>query len=264
MFRRAARPSLLLVVALLSCAAAPAGFARDQIDAGFNLDQLVALGGAGPDPGPADPEARLRWAIATAIPVRWSDVVPVQWSIGENSHLALSYVDGQTEVTPGALQRSAEVLLWTVAHEMGHQIAIALAPGGRGDPPQPFVDLLPGSPYTRYSEGWADCVSRVWTGSLRHTSSEANPCPVGAARYVAVLLADPENFQPKVEEPEPSGPSLEPPPPSAEPFRLEPVQEGGRQEEVSPISVQLALLLAGPLAVAFVLKVLKDFGKTGH
>lgn len=191
----------------------------------------------------------MRWAIATGIPAAWSQAVPVQWSIGENGHLALSFPDGRVEVSRDVLARSPESLLATVAHEMGHQIAVALAPGGDGSPPRGFVELIAGNPYTRFDEGWADCVSRVWTGSEQHTTSEPKPCPVEAARFVAGLLTDPENFkEPPPGVPSPLEQAVDPSPPAQEPKREpsdeDPAQSGG------PL-----FLMVGALTAVVVLRV---------
>lgn len=243
---------LLMALSLTLCAAAapdPAYY-RDRIDAGYQLDQLAGQAGTGADPGPADPQARLRWAIATAVPSAWSERVPVAWSIKENGRLGLSFPDGRVELSPQLLRRSAQTLLTTVAHEMGHQVAIALAPGGDGSPPQGFVELLPGNPYVRFDEGWADCVSRVWTGSLEHTTGERNACPVDAARYVSVMLSDPENFKVQVR----VTPSTWPSPSSAASPSPAPGTNGPKAPNQGPSSIGAFVLLGGALAGAAVVR----------
>jgi hypothetical protein len=179
----------LAVVLCVLLAAAPAS-ARFQTG-GFNLDELVAAGGAGPDPGTAVLQARLKWAVETAIPTEWRESVSVVWTVGEVSrgHLALSYLDGRTILSPRLMSRSSEEVLATVAHEMGHQIAFALVSPVVGMPPDAFIDIAP--PYTDVREGWADCVARVWTGSTLRTLSEAGPCNSEMAAFVSGLLADP-------------------------------------------------------------------------
>jgi hypothetical protein len=158
---------------------------------GFNLDELVAAAGAGPDPGTAVLEARLKWAVETAIPREWRESVSVVWAVGAVSrgHLALSYLDGRTILSPRLMSRSAEEVLATVAHEMGHQIAFALVSPVVGMPPDAFIDIAP--PYEDVREGWADCVARVWTGSTLRTLSESGPCDSEMAAFVSGLLADP-------------------------------------------------------------------------
>jgi hypothetical protein len=185
----AGRLTRLLVVACVLLAAVPA-HARFQVG-GFNLDELVAAGGAGPDPGTAVLEARLKWAVETAIPKEWRESVPVVWTVGAVSrgHLALSYLDGRTVLSPRLMSRSAEEVLATVAHEMGHQIAFALVSPVVGMPPDAFIDIAP--PYEDVREGWADCVARVWTGSTLRTLSESGPCDPEMAAFVSGLLADP-------------------------------------------------------------------------
>jgi hypothetical protein len=171
-------------------ATATPSYARFQTG-GFNLDELVAAGGAGPDPGPAVPEARLKWAVETAVPVEWRESVGVVWTVGQvtRGHLALSYLDGRTILSPRLMARSAEEVLATVAHEMGHQIAFALVSPVVGMPPDSFVNIAP--PYADVREGWADCVARVWTGSDLRTLSEEGPCGSEMAAFVSGLLADP-------------------------------------------------------------------------
>jgi hypothetical protein len=266
--------ALAIVVAAIGAPAAQA-FQRDQIDAGFQLDQLIALGGAGADPGPQNPRARLDWAVATAIPQQWRQLVVVVWSVGEvtSGHLALTFYDGTTVVSPRLLRRSSEEVLATVAHEMGHQIVITLLPAQDGTPPRGFMELFPRNLDKLLDEGWADCVSRVWTGSLIHTSSEPATCSVDAARYVASLLANPQNLirervppagpapPPPVVEP---SPSPEPSPvPSAEPEPAETPQTAqprlDAESEDNPmllIVIGAILLVAGPFAVVALVKAL--------
>ena len=265
---------LIVVVAIVVVgigAPAAQAFQRDQIDAGFQLDQLIALGGAGADPGPRDLRARLDWAVATSIPLHWRQLVHVAWSVGEVTpgHLALTFYDGTTVVTPRLLRRSSEEVLATVAHEMGHQIVITLLPAQDGTPPRGFLELFPGNPYNTFDEGWADCVSRVWTGSLIHTSSERAACSVDAARYVASLLADPQNLirerlplaTPPVVEP---SPSPEPSPvPTEEPEPVEtpqiPQPRPEAESENNParlIVIGAILLLIGPFALVVLIKAL--------
>lgn len=157
---------------------------------GFVLDELIAAGGAGPDPGAENTQARLKWAVETAIPREWRESVPVVWTVGNagRGHLALSYLDGRTILSPRLMSRSAEELLATVAHEMGHQIAFALVSPVFGMPPQGFMDIAPS--YNDVREGWADCVARVWTGS-NIALSEPAACSTEMAGYVSGLLADP-------------------------------------------------------------------------
>ncbi|MGQ0678817.1 MAG: hypothetical protein ACT4OM_04035 [Actinomycetota bacterium] len=213
------------------------GYARDLVDQGFNLSSLIALAGSGPDPGPEDPNARLSWAIATAVPAPWSRKVPVFWGIAPINSLALSFPDGRVIVSPEALDRSGERLLSAVAHEMGHQLAIALVPDGDGTPPRGFINLLPGIPYNRFDEGWADCVSRVWTGSLLHTAAEPRPCPTGTARYVATVLADPGNFL------EPSPAPTTSPGPEALPLASPSVARPSEEKEVRGIGYRPLVLV---------------------
>ncbi|MEX2552270.1 MAG: hypothetical protein WD627_04645 [Actinomycetota bacterium] len=275
---RALRGKIRLIAALAIAAVAigaPAAqaFQRDQIDAGFQLDQLIALGGAGADPGPQNPRARLDWAVATAIPQQWRQLVVVVWSVGEvtSGHLALTFYDGTTVVSPRLLRRSSQEVLATVAHEMGHQIVITLLPAQDGTPPRGFMELFPRDADKLLDEGWADCVSRVWTGSLIHTSSESAPCSVDAARYVASLLADPQNLirenlplpgpvpSPVVEpspSPEPSPfPSAEPEPESPQIAQPRPDAES-EHNPMLPIVIGAILLVAGPFALVALVKAL--------
>lgn len=142
-------------------------------------------------------------------------------------------------------------MLATVAHEMGHQVAIALAPGGDGSPPQGFVELLPGNPYVRFDEGWADCVSRVWTGSLEYTAGERNACPVEAARYVSVMLSDPENFRTQVR----VSPSPSPLPSSAASPSPSPYSKGSEVSNQGLLFLGAFVLLGGALAGAMVMRI---------
>lgn len=181
--------------------AAPAHAALDQVDAGFDLAELVELAGAPDDPGPADPQARLEWAITVAIPPEWRVAVPVRWVLGPagSRHLALSYVEGRSVVSPRVMQLSAEAALSTVAHEMGHQIAFQAVEPFNGFPPQEFIDRASGM-FRDIKEGWADCVARAWTGSTLHTRAELRGCPQELAHRVAALLADPAGL---IEDPTP-------------------------------------------------------------
>jgi hypothetical protein len=263
---------LVFASLMLATIATEAGaFQRDQIDAGFQLDQLVALGGAGADPGAGNLQARLDWAVATAIPLPWRQLVPVVWSVGEvtSGHLALSFYDGTAVVSPRLLRRSSEEVLATIAHEMGHQIVISLVPAQDGTPPRGFVEFLPGNPYRRFDEGWADCVARVWTGSLLHTTSEPAPCSVEAARYVAALLTDPQNLQRESlplpsplpsPSPEPSPvpatvPTQQPEPQKSPIVRPPPESESGI-DPAALIVGGIVLLVIGPFALAALVKAL--------
>jgi hypothetical protein len=266
------------MVAMYIGSSAALAFQRDQIDAGFQLDQLIALAGTGGDPGSRNPRARLDWAVATAIPLDWRQLVPVVWSIGEVSpgSLALTFYDGTTIVSPRLLRRSSEELLATIAHEMGHQIAISLVPANDGSPPRGFVEFVPGNPYNRFDEGWADCVSRVWTGSSIHTSSESASCSVDAARYVASLLSDPLNVQrerlplpspvpsPTLEAPSPSPIPTEAPSPEPEkPQIARERSDAGDRDPIRLIVIGAVLLFFGPLAlVALVNALVPDEERT--
>lgn len=183
-------PVLFLVLALALVAPASPVEARNEV-AGFNLDELIAQAGTGPDPGTGDLVERLRWGVATAVPRQWLEAVRVDWSVGNvgRGHLALSYRDGRIVISPRLMNRSSEEVLATVAHEMGHQIAFALVDPAFGTPPQVFVERAPG--YNDIREGWSDCVARAWTGSTFHTLSESRPCSSETAQFVAGLLADP-------------------------------------------------------------------------
>lgn len=193
---------------------------------GFELDELVAVSGAGPDPGPGSPTARLKWAVETAVPREWRESVRVEWTVGpvSSGHLALSYLDGRTVLSPRVMSRSAEEVLATVAHEMGHQVAFALVSPILGYPPQQFVDMSAGHEDVR--ERWADCVAQVWTGSTIYTRSEPGPCPRELADYVAGQLADPSTLGATtriVPPPIAVAPAPAPPPPPAAPAPPAPV-----------------------------------------
>lgn len=183
------RRALALALLLVALFAQPAG-ARFQTG-GFNLDQLTALAGTGPDPGTDNLQARLKWAVETGVPREWQESVRVVWSVGTTGRgrLALSYLDGRTILSPRLMTRSSEEVVATVAHEMGHQIAFALVSPVIGMPPQGFMDIAPS--YSDIREGWADCVARVWTGSTLRTLSESAPCSSEMAGYVSGLLGDP-------------------------------------------------------------------------
>ncbi|MEX0789757.1 MAG: hypothetical protein WD178_03180 [Actinomycetota bacterium] len=183
------RRALTLILLMVVLAGHPA-LARYQTN-GFILEELVAAGGAEQDPGTDNLQLRLRWAVEPAIPPEWRESVRVVWTVGNVSrgHLALSYRDGRIVLSPRLMMRSAEEVLATAAHEFGHQIAFALVSPVVGMPPQGFIDLAPS--YNDVREGWADCVARVWTGSVLRTLSEAGPCDSETAGYVAGLLADP-------------------------------------------------------------------------
>jgi hypothetical protein len=214
LLRRIACLGLLIVVLF----AQPAS-ARFQTG-GFNLEQLTADSGTGPDPGTANLQARLKWAVETGIPREWRESVRVVWTVGNTGrgHLALSYLDGRTIVSPRLMTRSAEEVVATVAHEMGHQIAFALVSPVIGMPPQGFMDIAPS--YSDIREGWADCVARVWTGSTLRTLSESGPCSPETAAYVSSLLHDPATLGATVRIPPP--PIHVPAPPAAAPVPVEP------------------------------------------
>jgi len=205
---------------LVSLASLPPATAQHAA-LGFDLDQLIASSGAGPDPGTGDLQVRLRWAVETAIPRQWRESVPVVWSVAEvgDGQLALAYYDGRIILSPRLMSRSAEEVLFTVAHEMGHQIAYALISPRAGMPPQGFVDIAP--PYNDVREGWADCVARAWTGSRLRTLSEPSPCNTEMALYVEGLLADPATLGAVRIVP----PALRPAPaPASAPPAVEPVE----------------------------------------
>lgn len=237
-------PALLLVlgVALTSLlGGTPArAFQRDQIDAGFQVEQLITMGGAGPDPGPGNPRARLEWALATAIPAPWRQAVPVAWSADQvtKGHLALSFFDGTVVVSPRVLRGTSEAVLTTVAHEMGHQIAISLVSANDGLPPRGFIDFPGSSAYRSTVEGWADCVSRVWTGSVLYTQTEAGPCSVKTARYVSSLLANPQNLR--------AGRLVAPPVPAPLPPAPAPDIQPAPVAESSPVPRQVPTPVKAP------------------
>jgi hypothetical protein len=93
-------------------------------------------------------------------------------------------------VSQRVLAASSEALLATIAHEMGHHVAFQLVSPGDGSPPGGFAEIR-GPGYRDIREAWADCVSRVWTGSLHRTISEPEPCPLEAAQWVAGQLSTP-------------------------------------------------------------------------
>jgi hypothetical protein len=206
--RRVLLPALLALVVVAQPAAA-----RYQTG-GFNLEDLTALAGTGPDPGTKDLQARLKWAVETGVPKEWRESVRVVWSVGNTGpgHLALSYLDGRTVISARLMARSSEEVIATVAHEMGHQIAFALVSPVIGWPPQGFIDLARG--YSDIREGWADCVSRVWTGSTLYTLSEAGPCNTELAGFVAGLVADPATLGATVRIVPPPIAVAPPPPPA--------------------------------------------------
>lgn len=198
---------MLIGLAALLLPATP-GLALNRIEAGFSLEEMVRLSGAPDDPGPGDPQARLDWAIQVAIPAEWRPLVQVNWILGNAGpgNLALSYADGRSVLSARVMQGSAELVLSTVAHEMGHQIAFQGVQPFNGFPPQEFLDRASGE-FRDIKEGWADCVARVWTGSTRHTLSEARPCPGGLAHFAATLLADPAAL---IDQPAPPSPAPSP------------------------------------------------------
>lgn len=204
----------MLALALLMLVFTPGSvLALNQVDHGFDLNELVRLSGAGDDPGTADLRARLDWAVMVATPPDWRAEVPVIWQIGHagSGHLAVSYKEGRSVLSPRVIGGSAELLLSTVAHEMGHQIAFQMVEPFNGYPPQGFIDRA-GDYFFHIREGWADCVSRVFTGSRQHTLSESRGCPDNLAHYTATLIDDPAKLRPKSK----SKPS---PPPRPSPTR---------------------------------------------
>ena len=244
-------------------------WAANWVAAGFGLDQLIAASGAGIDPGPADLQARLDWAVKVAVPLEWRESVPVRWEWGDTgmSHLALSYLGGDVVVSPRVITSGAEELLATVAHEMGHQIVFRLVPPGDGRPP-PGFDAIRGGGYRDIREAWADCVSRAWTGSLNRTRSEPGPCPAEAAEWVASILSDPSILRGRVTvkirprtSPLVAQPALPPPtPPSPSPVQPEPPRVERRVEqppkavaveggEGPPMLVLFAIVLVAPAIV---------------
>lgn len=282
--RSAGSPALLLRVAglgglLLAMLLAQPASARFQTG-GFNLDQLTAESGTGPDPGTANLQARLKWAVETGVPREWRESVRVVWTVGNTGrgHLALSYLDGRTIVSPRLMTRSSEEVVATVAHEMGHQIAFALVSPVLGMPPQGFMDIAPS--YSDIREGWADCVARVWTGSTLRTLSESGPCNPETAAYVSSLLHDPATLgatvriaPPPIYVPAPPAPApvpvepppvLAPPPPvpdlvvpepariraaSAQPAKAPPKGTNGLPIALALIPLPLAICAAGYLLV---------------
>lgn len=190
---------------------------------GFNLDELTALAGTGPDPGTENLQARLKWAVETGVPQEWRESVRVVWTVGTVSrgHLALSYLDGRTILSPRLMNRPAEEVVATAAHEFGHQIAFALVSPVMGMPPQGFVDIAPF--YNDIREGWADCVARVWTGSTLRTLSEAGPCSAELAAYVSGLLHDPATLGATAKVVSPPIHVPAPPAPAPVPVALPPV-----------------------------------------
>lgn len=269
---RRAGLGLLLVVLCAQPAAA-----RFQTG-GFNLDQLTAESGTGPDPGTANLQARLKWAVETGVPKEWRESVRVVWTVGNTGrgNLALSYLDGRTIVSSRLMTRSAEEVVATVAHEMGHQIAFALVSPVIGMPPQGFMDMAPS--YNDIREGWADCVARVWTGSTLRTLSESGPCNPETAAYVSGLLHDPATLgatvriaPPPIYVPAPAAPApvepapvLAPPPAvpdlvvpaparlraaSAQPAEAPPKGTNGLPIALALVPLPLAICAAGYLLV---------------
>jgi hypothetical protein len=163
--------------------------------------------------------------------------VPVVWSIGAtgSGNLALSHPDGRTVVSPRVMTRSAEEVLATVAHEMGHQIAFAVVSPVVGMPPQGFLDRSRGT-VAEPREAWADCVARVWTGSSLHARGELGPCTPELTAYVAGVVTDPVALEAAarvVPTPAPS-PPLPPAPPPEPPAPAEP--------DGPPLAVRLVIL----------------------
>lgn len=195
----------MLISLVVSLLPATPGLALNRIEAGFSLEEMVRLSGVPDDPGPGDPQARLDWATQVAIPAEWRPLVQVRWILGSAGpgNLALSYVDGRSVLSPRVMQGSAESVLSTVAHEMGHQIAFQAVQPFNGFPPQEFIDRASGE-FRDIKEGWADCVARVWTGSTLHTLSESRPCSRSLAHFVATLLAEPATLIDEPAEPAPA------------------------------------------------------------
>lgn len=219
MAHRAGPPAILALVALIVILAPGSVLALNQVDHGFDLDELVRLSDAGDDPGTGDLRARLDWAVMVAVPPDWRAEVPVIWQIGHagSGNLAVSYKEGRSVLSPRVVGGSAELLLSTVAHEMGHQIAFQMVEPFNGFPPQEFIDRA-GDDFFHVREGWADCVSRVFTGSLQHTLSESHGCPRNLAHYTATLIDDPATLRPKSKpEPKPSPRPSPTPSPSPSP-----------------------------------------------
>jgi len=262
----------LAFAVVLSLAALPPAAAQHAA-LGFDLERLIASSGAGPDPGTGDLQARLRWAVEAAIPRQWRESVPVVWSVAEmgGGQLALAYYDGRIVLSPRLMARSAEEVLFTVAHEMGHQIAYALVSPRAGMPPQGFVDIAP--PYNDVREGWADCVARAWTGSRLRTLSEPSPCNTEMALYVEGLLADPSTLgavrvvppalrpapapapdpapvEPEEPDPDPApGIALQPPEPAPADDLREPAERPAAGP-AGPVIIVLVLVLAVLVLVA--------------
>lgn len=238
MTHRAGPPAILALVALVFIFAPVSVLALNQVDQGINLDELVRLSEAGDDPGTADVRARLDWAVMVAIPPDWRAEVPVVWQIGHagSGQLAVSYKEGRSVLSPRVIRGSAELLLSTVAHEMGHQIAFQMVEPFNGFPPQGFMDRADGY-FSNIREGWADCVSRVFTGSRQHTLSESRGCPLTLAHYTATLIDDPATLRPKQKakpSPAPSRPVVTPSPsPSPSPV-LSPIEHPLISDYASP------------------------------
>ncbi|MBW3590407.1 MAG: hypothetical protein KY393_00905 [Actinobacteria bacterium] len=271
-----ARRRFAWLLPLLGCIlllAPRAGLALNQVDSGFDLEELVRLSGAAPDPGAGDLRARLDWATTVAIPPQWRREVPVHWEVAHagSGHLALSYKEGRSVISSRVVGGSAELLLSTVAHEMGHQIAFEMVEPFNGYPPQGFINRA-GDHFSDIREGWADCVSRVWTGSRQHTLSEARGCPHDLAHYAATLIDDPARLRPNIKpkasltplSPSPSpGPSPSPSPsPIEHPLMNDytddgpspgPTAAGDRAAESMPDSFPRGLvLLIGLICIALI------------
>jgi hypothetical protein len=248
--------------------------AVDLVTSGFSLDQLLAASGQGGDPGTRNLQARLDWAVRVAIPPAWANIVPVRWEVSDtgSGKLALSYLAGDlVEVSPRLMHRSAEEVLDTVAHEFGHKMVFRYVAPYNGTPPSQFAAHR-GPGYRSLAEAWADCVARVWTGSLKRTLSERQPCPEDAARWVSGLLADPSRLLrgpgpdivvvPKpvpVPEPPPVPPVIslpadvtEPPDPAGAALAVRPVRgvpEVAASQKPSNQGTSLALLVGIALVV---------------
>lgn len=269
--RQGARPSprpfvVIITFCLLMVAFSSPALAADWVATGFQLDQLVSAAGVGPDPGPGDPVARLDWAVQVTVPIEWRNAVAVRWEIGHagRGHLALSYLNGVVVVSERLLIAYPEALLATVAHEMGHHIAFQLVSPGDGSPPSGFSDIR-GPGYRDIREAWADCVGRVWTGSLRRTVSEPEPCPVEAAQWVAGQLSTPgilggpeigdRAVRPRVIPPPPVPPPPVPSPsaaPTQTPPEIQPPRPGPRVPKDTPSPADEGLSM-GTLAAIMVL-----------
>ncbi|MEX2586535.1 MAG: hypothetical protein WD602_00885 [Actinomycetota bacterium] len=238
--RASPTPALLVVVLALLVVGAPSAAAVNQVERGFDLEELVRLSGAGEDPGTENLRARLDWAVEVAIPQQWRREIVVSWQIGHagSGHLALSYKEGRSVLSPRVVEGTAESLLSTVAHEMGHQIAFQMVEPFNGFPPQEFIDRANGY-FFDVKEGWSDCVSRVWTGSRHHTLSETRGCPRELAHYTATLIDDPARLRPMSKPaPPPSRPVVTPAPspsPSPVPSPIEhPLMTDSSQPTPSP------------------------------